>query len=79
MWQRTSPYSVAFTTFDSVSETLEFDRAGSTNAFSGFDGNLSGFWVGVIFGPKDFRDAFTTDTSDTIYRLCQFAVGQVLS
>jgi hypothetical protein len=79
MWQRASPDTVAFSTLHSVGETLEFDRAGSTNAFSGFDGNLSGFWVGVIFRPKDFRDAFTTDTSDTIYRLGQFAVGQVLS
>jgi hypothetical protein len=74
-----SPNAVAFTLLNSVGKAFGFDGAGSANAFSGFDGNSPSLWVGVIFGPKDFRQLLTTNTTGTIYSFREFAVGEVLS
>jgi hypothetical protein len=74
-----SPNAVTFLTLDSVGETFGFDRAGRANTFRSFDGNLPGLGIGVVFGPKDFRDLLTTNTTSPVYRLGKLAVGQVLS
>ncbi len=79
MWESASPNAVTFTALHSVRETLGLDRAGGTDSFGGFDGNSTGFRVGVIFGPENRGQLLTPDTADTLYRFRQFTVGEVLS
>jgi hypothetical protein len=75
MWECASPDSPTFVALHSVRETFQPDRTGSTDFLRCFDGYGAGFWVGIILGPKDFGDFFTTNTTGTIYSLGEFTVG----
>ena len=79
MWKCASPDAVAFPTLDSVGEAFGFDRAGSTQRFSGFDGYAPGFGVGVILGEENAGDLLTGNTAGLFDGVCEFQVALVLS
>ena len=79
MWQGACPDTVTLTLLDSVGEALGFDRAGSTQGFSGFDGYGPGFGVGVILGEENAGDFLTSNTAGLFDGVCEFQIGLVLS
>ena len=79
MWKRACPDTVAFVTFDSVSETLGFDRAGSAHGFRRFDSNRPSAGVRVVLGEENFGYLLTGNTANLINSFCEGSVGQVLS
>ena len=79
MWQGASPNTVTLPTLNSVGETLGFDRAGSTQGFSGFDGYGPGFGVGVILGEENAGDFLTSNTTGLFNGVCEFQVALILS
>ena len=79
MWQCASPDTVTLPTLNGVGEALGFDRAGSTQRFSGFDGYGPGFRVGVIFGEENAGDFLTSNTAGLFDGVCEFQVARVLS
>ena len=79
MWQGASPNTVAFPTLDSVGEALGFDRAGSAQGFSGFDGYGPGFGVRVVLGEENAGDVLTRNTAGLFDGVCEFQIPLVLS
>ena len=79
MRQSAGPDTVTFPTLDSVGEALGFDRAGSTQGFSGFDGYGPGFGVGVILGEENAGDLLTSNTTGLLDGVCEFQIPLVLS
>ena len=79
MWEGASPDTVTFPALDGVGEALGFDRAGSAQGFSGFDGYGPGFGVGVIFGEENAGDLLTSNTAGLFDGVCEFQVALVLS
>ena len=79
MRQCPSPNTVTLTTFDSVSEALSFGGAGSAQGFSGFDGYVPGFGVGVILGEENAGDLLAGNTAGLFDGVCEFQVALVLS
>lgn len=79
MWQCASPDTITLATLNGVGKALGFDRAGSTQGFSGFDGYGPGFGVGVILGEENAGDFLTSNTTGLLDGVCEFPVGQVLS
>ena len=79
MWECACPDTVAFVTFDSVSEAFGFDRAGSTHGFRGFYSYRASARVGVVLGEENFGDFLTGNTANLINGFCEGSIGQVLS
>ena len=79
MWQGAGPNTVTLSTLDGVGEALGFDGAGGTQGFSGFDGDVPGFRVGVILGEENARDFLTSNTAGLFDGVCEFQVPLVLS
>ena len=79
MWQGASPNTVAFSSLDGVGEALGFDRARSTQGFSGFDGYSPGFGVRVILGEENAGNLLTGNTAGLFDGVCEFQVALVLS
>lgn len=79
MWQGASPNAITLPTLDGVGEALGFDRAGSTQGFSRFDGYGPSFGVGVILGEENARDLLTGNTTGFFDGVCEFQIALVLS
>ena len=79
MWQGAGPNTVTLATLDSVGEAFGFDRAGSAQGFSCFDGYGPGFGVGVILGEENAGDLLTGNTAGLFDGVCEFQVALVLS
>ena len=79
MWQSPGPNTVTLATLDSVGEALSFDWAGSTQGFSGFDGYVPSFRVGVILGEENAGDLLAGNTAGLFDGVCEFQVALVLS
>ena len=79
MWQGACPDTVTLPTLNSVGEALGFDWAGSTQGFSGFDGDGPGFGVWVILGEENAGDFLTSNTAGLFDGVCEFQVALVLS
>ncbi len=72
MWQGASPNTVALSTLDGVGEAFGFDRAGSAQGFSRFDGYGPGFWVGVVLGEENAGDFLVGNTAGLFDGVCEF-------
>ena len=79
MWECAGPNTVTFPTLDGVGEAFGFGGAGSAQRFSGFDGDVPGFRVGVILREENAGDFLAGNTAGLFNGVCEFQVALVLS
>lgn len=75
MRESASPDSVGFLVLDSVSETLQLDRAVRAERFGNLDRVLPGLFLGEVLGEENVWDVFAGRSAIVFDGLSEFAVA----